>query len=551
MNRRLPDQMPPWWRASLIAVWPVFAALVIMAARLNPNQVDEDAIYYIRIAQYYLSGKVDLMISGYWGPMLSWLIAPWLLVFQDPLFAARAAMAVSAMVFLFGCVCVLRAVQLPAPAVVIGAWIIASIGLVWSVTLITPDLLLAGLLAFGTSRLLSDRWIIDARTAFSAGLILGASYLAKAVALPASLLMIVGLACTNIIVHQINSRQAVRTVAITIGGFMLVAGPWIGILSFKYGRPVFSTSGPIAHAIVGPPDMERYHPEVRTFHKPAAGRIGAGEDLTVMPYNYWSPFQSFSYAVHQAKVIYGNTYTITTHLKSFDLLGFGLVSAIFGFALGNPWRKCLREERWRWLLIPIVSLCVLYLPVYAEDKRYYLPTLPFLVATSFGFALTLSGLISKKYHLGMALPLALVAFSFLIGNVTSVCKAFDGSVSENADYLAAKIYANKLQSTTLVGPVASIGPKHRTGLFLAYLLNVPWFGQKEKLQNADEVLSSDAALVVLPRDTTAAKQLSNDPRFTSLDKPLFECDVRIEKFPYEVFVTKPRTSDEICPKSYP
>src|SRR5678815_536426 len=142
--------MPPWWRASMIAVWPVFAALVVMAARLNPNQVDEDAIYYIRIAQYYLSGKVDLMISGYWGPMLSWLIAPWLLVFQDPLFAARAAMAVSAMVFLFGCVCVLRAVQLPAPAVVIGAWIIASIGLVWSVAGITPDLLLTGLFAFGT-----------------------------------------------------------------------------------------------------------------------------------------------------------------------------------------------------------------------------------------------------------------------------------------------------------------------------------------------------------------------------------------------------------------
>jgi len=64
-------------------------------------------------------------------------------------------------------------------------------------------------------------------------------------------------------------------------------------------------------------------------------------------------------------------------------------------------------------------------------------------------------------------------------------------------------------------------------------------------------LSSDATLVVVPRDTTAAKQLSNDPRFTSLDKPLFDCDVRIEKFPYEVFVTKPRTSDEICPKSYP
>ena len=33
------------------------------------------------------------MISGDWGPLLSWLIVPWLLVFEDPLLAAHAAVA--------------------------------------------------------------------------------------------------------------------------------------------------------------------------------------------------------------------------------------------------------------------------------------------------------------------------------------------------------------------------------------------------------------------------------------------------------------------------
>jgi hypothetical protein len=525
----------------------VSATLVIIAARLNLNQVDEDAIYYIRIAQYYLTGQTALMISGYWGPMLSWLIAPWLLLFHDPLSAARAAMAVSAMVFLFGCVSVLRAAQLPEAAVVTGTWIIALIGLAWSVAGIIPDLLLTGLLALGASRLLSDKWMVDPMTAFGAGLVLGAAYLTKAVALPGSLLMVAGFACANVVVHRTNIRQALRIAAITIGGVLVLAGPWIGILSIKYGRPVFSTTGRIAHAIVGPPDMDRYHPEVRTFHKPGAGRIGAGEDLTDMPYNYWSPFESVSYAIHQAKVIHKNADTIVSHLKSFDWLGLGLVSAIFGFALGNPWKKSLREERWRWLLIPTGSLCIWYLPVYAEDKRYCLPALPFLVATSFGFALGLSGLIPKTYRFSKALPVALVGLSFVIGNETVVRNAFDGSVSENRDYLAAKIVANKLKNTPLVGPVASVGTKQPTGLFLAYLLNVPWFGQKEVVRNAEEILASDAALVVLPRDTPTAKQLSDDPRFTSLDKTLFGCDATSKAFRYEVFAAKPRTSHEMCP----
>ena len=71
------------------------------------DQLNPDGLAYIRIAQYYLNGQTALMISGYWGPLLSWLIVPWLLVFDDPLLAAHAAMAVSAVVFLFGCFCVL------------------------------------------------------------------------------------------------------------------------------------------------------------------------------------------------------------------------------------------------------------------------------------------------------------------------------------------------------------------------------------------------------------------------------------------------------------
>src|SRR5262245_41999822 len=109
-------------RAGLAVVWPIQAILVVVVAWLNRNQIDEDAIYYIRIAQYYLHGQTHLMVSGYWGPMLSWLIAPWLWLLHDPLLAARAAMAISTVLFLFGCYCVLRAAQLPQSAVTIGTW---------------------------------------------------------------------------------------------------------------------------------------------------------------------------------------------------------------------------------------------------------------------------------------------------------------------------------------------------------------------------------------------------------------------------------------------
>src|SRR4030095_5162983 len=117
--------------------------------------------------------QTDLMVSGYWGPLLSWLIVPWLWVFDDPLYAARAAMAVSAVGFLFAGLCVLWAGRLPGAALTIGTWILAFLGVAWSVNVIAPDLLMAGLLCFGTSRLLSDKWTANAGTAFGAGIVLG------------------------------------------------------------------------------------------------------------------------------------------------------------------------------------------------------------------------------------------------------------------------------------------------------------------------------------------------------------------------------------------
>ena len=96
------DDMPVSWRASLVAAFLVQIVLAVKSVWMYRELLNPDGLAYIRIAEYYLSGQTALMISGFWGPLLSWLIVPWLLVFDDPLLAAHAAMAVSSVVFLFG-----------------------------------------------------------------------------------------------------------------------------------------------------------------------------------------------------------------------------------------------------------------------------------------------------------------------------------------------------------------------------------------------------------------------------------------------------------------
>lgn len=561
------DDMPLLWRASLVAAFLVQIVLAVKTAWLFRDQLNPDGLAYMRIAQYYLSGQTALMISGVWSPLLSWLIVPWLLVFDDPLRAAHAAMAVSAVVFLFGCVCVLRAARLPGTAIVIGTWITAFLSVAWSGVLITPDLLMAGLFCCGISQLLSDKWVANTRTALGAGIFLGAAYLAKAIALPLSALTIIALAGTNVAVSQGSLRRTARATTFVFAGFMIIAGPWIGILSYKYGRLVFSTIGPIQHTLAGPPDMFRGHPDKLHFYKPETGRVSTLEDRSNLPYNAWSPFENVAYAVHQVKVILHNADAIIQYLKSLDWLGLGLVSVIFGYLFGTPWRKSLREEPWRLSVIPIACLVGIYLPVFVGvhvvppkiwtstyrntlEVRYLWLAFPFLSAASFGFALHVAGALSQPREVQRALAVALVTLSLIIGNEGVFRQAFSLSESGSGPYSASKILANKLRAAGLIGSVAAVGPLPVDGRYVAHLLDVQSFGHIDKVDDPDEILSSGAALVIVPRGTPLAQQVREDRRFASADKQLFGCDASKEN-PVEVFLTGPLMASESCPGSGP
>ena len=131
---------------------PVFLVLCLMvAAANNRHMLNTDGIAYLRIASYYAEWNTDLMVSGYWGPLLSWLIAPWLKAGIEPLLAARVVMGVSALVFWVGCLAVFRGFGLTPLAQTIGAWLATLGSVFWSVEYIAPDLLVAGLMCLAIS----------------------------------------------------------------------------------------------------------------------------------------------------------------------------------------------------------------------------------------------------------------------------------------------------------------------------------------------------------------------------------------------------------------
>ena len=529
----------PWLEVGIIAL--VQAVLLGLAAKNNLEQLNNDAIAYLKLGEYYASGQMGLAVSGYWGPMLSWLIAIGIKLGFAPMVAGRIAMVFSGLIFQAGCVTLFRVSNLSRLSVITASIISGLATIFWSAEYLSPDLLLTGLLLAVWAILFSNRWYLQTKWAIIAGVLWGLAYFTKAIAFPLALGTTVLIAGFRWFI-QAERKQLIRATGITLISFVVVALPWLLTLTNKYGHFTFSTSGSINHSIVGPKDVDRYHPVFRTLHQPETGRVTQWEEPSRMEYKPWSPFASSAYFQHQIGLVKKNFDTIIGHLANFDLLFLGMIGMLGSFYVKPPWREKLQADRWRWSLIPLLGLCALYLPVWVApfDERYFYTAF----AIQLVCALSLVDLLRVKFTeqaWAFWVGLGLVAVSF------GLFPAFKANIAtekmrHDASILARNIAVN-LKKDGVSGPIAGSGTVigFRTGLFTAYFLNTPWLGGNEKASSspvrgcecplcqgstlretettADDFDKSGANILILSQESAAANDLRQKPNWRQIDTP--------------------------------
>lgn len=522
--------------------------MLSLAAWRNRDALNADAIAYLRLASYYVEGHLNLAVSGYWGPLLSWLIAPLLAVGIEPLPAARVVMAGTALIFLAGVGAVLKgfaaaaddsandASRLSPRWAGLGVLIAVASVVSWSVEYISPDLLQGGLWLLGLALILDERWLKEPRRAALAGLLFGVAYLAKSVALPLAVATVAGVWGWRWFQGRNNVGYGWRNVAVTLGVLALVAAPWVVTLSMKYGRPTFSTSARIAHAIVGPDATQRSHPFGRTFHQPPPGRLTAWEDPSEMEYRYWSPFASGASFRHQLAVCREHIRTVLELWRSMDWLMLGAMAGLYAGLLLATARARLRGEPWLNAVIPLVVMSALYLPVYLQpvDQRYLYAAWPLLFVLAGLLVETINSRLSAEARPLRTLVRALAWISF--GLPAALALAFGLTGFPNPASEAAAALAQRLQQAGVTGPVAGSGLLYggRAGLYTAYRINQPWLGDQPDA-TAEDYAVSGARLIVLHRAQPAVGQLAASPRFVDLDPRLFASPEEAAAFPLRVF----------------
>lgn len=314
------------------------------------TQLNPDAVSYITIAQKYASGDIAHAINGYWGPLLSILMVPFLWVHVDPIIAAKfvslsAAIGTLVVVYWF---LIKRAVS----RVIVGlsCLALAAIMFTWfSSDPITPDTLFAFI---GVLVAVLSVQFVNRPTGLN-GALLGAGGATLYFTKGFGFFLFIGVAGLIALWQWLRQHDAFlvvvkRWLPVAIV-FAVLAVPFITAISVKYHQFTINTAGAFDYRAYGYyglrdgnfPPASNSQP-MAPLGPPNSGAVSTWEDPTpsIQLLRSWSPLGSADeFWFFLGGVLGTNLLTFVNYIYAHGpvlILGFGALA--IAWARRGPFR---------------------------------------------------------------------------------------------------------------------------------------------------------------------------------------------------------------------
>ena len=459
----------------------IYSLLAIVLMNYYQFIITADGISYIGLAQSYLVGNGGDAINGYWGPLFSWLLTPFLLFAKTPLQASIFAKIVSLIVGFFTIIGVDKlstklSVQRLFKLAILTTMV--PVTLSFAFNMITPDLLVTCLLLYYLIIIFDPKYPDKLLNGLFCGILGATAFLAKSYALP---FFIVHFVLFNSIyyvkeISKLKKKNLLKNFFLGIAILFVISGVWIGAISDKYGELTLGTSGAYNQALVGPESQGHpmyYQGLLQPSNKNA---VSVWEDPSYLKMKKWSPFQSESYLKHQINIVLQNIAKTFTYLESFSVLSIFLI--VLSLILIT--RSVFKDSRDNliYLLVTITIYCGGYTLLLVEMRYIYLVCILLIIMAFY--------MINKAYNLKVVnvkiknILLILVVFSFIL--VPVICLVQFVNVGEGTYNLSQSLATDY----GMHGNIASDGNWERT-LILSYYLNSKYYGITRNATDSNDV----------------------------------------------------------------
>lgn len=470
---------------SLLIVLIVYSFLVITFHHYE--RLTGDSTLYFSIAEKYIEGDLENAINGYWGPLLSWLLIPFLYFGSTHLFAINALNLIFGLItitgvwklsFRFDMTDSLRAVLL-----------LPLIPVCYYISIIQPmDFLLLAVLVYYLSIVFKEDYSGNLSNGIRCGILGSLAYFSKPYGLPffVSHFLLINV-CHYL--RDSSGQQRRKVLKNCIAGlviFFMLSGIWIALISNKYGHITFSNMSRGVFASLGPDSehdtLEKGDPIFFEgfFEPPNETAFIIYEDPSYARKKTWSPLESLGLYEHFINNVSKNLIEAVRLFESFSRLSI-IIVVIYFLSLATVPLSVLFTRRE--LLYPFLTVMLYtagYLPFHYEQRYLWVVNiLLLLMGGGILGSLFRSEFFHRKARKNILIIILLLSFS--ISPVKSITEVKANNINREMHDLGLKI--NSLYD--IRGNIASNRQKKRSVIHdswhrtfrLAYWTQSRYYGQ--------------------------------------------------------------------------
>jgi hypothetical protein len=300
-----------WLTAGLLLL-PLFLPLL-----------NADGTSYISIAEKYARGDFREAVNGYWGPLISWLMAPWIALGISPLIAARIILLAAGFPLLWAVRRLSAVLEIGEPLSSILLLASIPVGLYMAFTMITPDFLVTAILLVYLAVFMDDRFPRRRLSGPVCGLLGALAFLAK----PFAFFFFLIHFCAGLALRWLSKREAPEKRRLASAGitglavFSLLSGAWIGIISLKYRHVFINAAGRYNLAYLRPGSPGQPIQTGGFLPPPNKTAVSAWEDPELIPLAEWNPLRTPEDRIYYRGLVTRNIGGFIRGLDDFSPLG--------------------------------------------------------------------------------------------------------------------------------------------------------------------------------------------------------------------------------------
>jgi len=516
----------------ILFLYSVFAFIFGSAYRY---QINPDGISELRLAGYLAEGHFMHSVVSGWCPLNVWGMSFFLLLGLDGLTAARTAIACYGAGMILVIWFLSSRFDLSENSRFIAALILALLISFWTIQFIAADVLVTAVMLLYFYMVTDPGLITRRRVPFLCGMAGGLSYLAHHYAFPFFLVHFPLIVILRGYVDREGGgmpwKRVSMSFAVGMTGFVIIASVWIGVVSTKYGRLVISAKGSVAHAAMGPRDIDRRPPHFYGgLNKPDNDyAMHVFEDVSGLKFKTWSPFENKEYFIHQLKLIKANLVYILEHFVTLSpfFTYFFVIVVLSIMVIAFKMNRLNERKRflYAWFVITFSVYSSGFIVIIARSPRRFYALMVVFVLLAFHFMEELKHAFetinseSKKRVLAVSLiMIALMAFSVKPG-LNLIRSA--GYVLKAEQLNPYREIADRINTVEFSSPYAIIrsSQKPHTDIYIAYYLNKQLLGRPLSVDAAgiaNELRAAGGRSILVFDNTDIVDKLKNDTQFVHL-----------------------------------